>query len=132
MSSQLSQFKISPYVIPGLGITVTSENIMSDVQKFFNVTTKQLASPCRKRELVLPRQVAMYLHNQFTRLGHKRIGFIFNRERTSVLHSVEAIHNCLHSKVDTPEKIELQNFMRVHRYTVKPRVSTHFQIKARS
>lgn len=116
-----NQVKLSPYIIPG--IIYSPQKLESDVLDYFGVTAEELRSKSQKSKLVLPRQVVMYLYNQFTETGHKEIAKEYNRERTNVIHSVDLIHDYLHTKTETDIKIRLRGFMKFYGYPVKKRIS---------
>lgn len=128
---KISYQLISPYVVPGVE-RPSSEKILEDVQEYFEVTLSELRTHCRKRELVEPRQLAMYLHNQHTKLGHDAIAYMLDRDRTTVIHSIDVIHNYLNTKADTPEKVRLTKFMKFYGYPILPRISrSHANTKAK-
>lgn len=120
----------SPYVIPG--IEASSYRIFNDVQEYFNVTSAELSSNSRKQELVFPRQLVMYLHNQHTKIGHEAIAALLCRDRTTVIHSIDIIHDYLNTKAETPEKVKLTRFMKFYGYPILPRISrSHANTKAK-
>ncbi len=73
--------------------TMTIPAIMSLVAKSFSVHTEQLVSPSRKKEIVYPRQVAIYLCRRYTGEPLQAIGEAFMRKHSSVIHSLETIEN---------------------------------------
>jgi chromosomal replication initiator protein len=54
-------------------------------------------SPSRRQPLVLCRQIAMYLCRELTDLSLPKIGEHFQRDHTTVLHSVEKVKRILRS-----------------------------------
>ncbi len=62
--------------------------IVERVARFFQVQPRLLRGPRRERRLLLPRQVAMFLARQMTRLPLQRIGRYFGgRDHATVLHA---------------------------------------------
>ncbi|MDD6920542.1 MAG: chromosomal replication initiator protein DnaA [Eubacteriales bacterium] len=62
------------------------------VCKYFDITTKDLISKKRSREIAYPRQIAMYLSRNMTDMSLPKIGKAFgNRDHTTVLHAFEKI-----------------------------------------
>lgn len=57
----------------------------------FKVSVKEMQSRSRKRKLTFPRQVAMYLSRKHTNESLADIGKIFNRDHSTVLHSIKAV-----------------------------------------
>ncbi len=59
----------------------------------FNVSVKDLQSRSRKRMFAFPRQVAMYLARKYTDESLADIGRVFNRDHSTVLHSIKVVAN---------------------------------------
>ncbi len=57
----------------------------------FSLEVKQICSRSRKKEIALPRQIAMYLSRKYTDCSLQVIGKEFNRDHATVLHSVRKI-----------------------------------------
>ncbi|MBI3257996.1 MAG: chromosomal replication initiator protein DnaA [Ignavibacteriae bacterium] len=76
--------------------SITIQDIIREVTKFYNFPLEDLAGKSRKHEIVLARQVAMYLTKRYTPLSLKNIGTYFGgRDHTTVLHSCQMITNYL-------------------------------------
>jgi chromosomal replication initiator protein len=65
--------------------------IMKRVAVAFGVTEKALLGQSRLRNLLLSRQVAMYLARELTGLSLPRIGAAFGRDHTTVLHACRKV-----------------------------------------
>ncbi len=63
----------------------------------YGFSTEDLLSSSRRQPLVLARQIAMYLCRELTDLSLPKIGERFNRDHTTVLHSVEKVKRILRS-----------------------------------
>ncbi|MGF1617127.1 MAG: chromosomal replication initiator protein DnaA [Acidimicrobiia bacterium] len=63
----------------------------------FGFSPEDVLSPSRRQPLVMCRQVSMYLCRELTDLSLPRIGEAFNRDHTTVLHSVEKVKRVLRS-----------------------------------
>jgi chromosomal replication initiator protein len=57
----------------------------------FKVTVQELRSKSRKKEVAFPRQVAMYLARKYTEQSLADIGKAFNRDHSTVLHSIKVV-----------------------------------------
>ncbi len=57
----------------------------------FSLETRQIQSRSRKKEIALPRQIAMYFSRKYTDCSLQVIGKEFNRDHATVLHSVKKI-----------------------------------------
>ncbi len=75
-----------------LGGSLTAERIISAVAAQFGVAEDRLLSRDRTREVVLPRQVAMYLIREETSESLPRIGEVLGgRDHTTVMYGCEKI-----------------------------------------
>ncbi len=72
--------------------TASVETIMGGVAKFFNVKLADLRGPRRTKQLVTPRQIAMFLIRKHTSLSLPEIGKRFGgRDHTTVIHAVKKV-----------------------------------------
>ena len=67
------------------------EIIIDIVAKFFKTAPATLASRSRRREILLPRQLAMYLCHRYTDASFKQIGRALNKEHPSVSNAIRVI-----------------------------------------
>jgi len=71
---------------------VTPQLIMQTVADYYSITVNDLIRQTRRREITVPRQIAMYLTRDMTNLSLPQIGQVFgNRDHTTVLHGCEKI-----------------------------------------
>ena len=71
---------------------ISVDSIVSAVAKFFNIKVQDMKGPRRTRQLVVPRQVAMFLARRHTGLSLPEIGKHFGgRDHTTVMHAVRKI-----------------------------------------
>lgn len=82
------------------------EKIISEVAKTYNISEEDILSSKRTANLVIARQVAMYIARKTTDLSLKAIGETFGRDHTTVLHNVEKIENFLKDKPYQNELVE--------------------------
>jgi chromosomal replication initiator protein len=73
------------------------ETIIRNTAGSFGFSVDDVLSASRRQPLVLCRQVAMYLCRELTDLSLPKIGEHFNRDHTTVLHSVEKVKRILRS-----------------------------------
>jgi chromosomal replication initiator protein len=95
---------------------VSVEDVFSHICEYFQITKEDLIKKGRKKEVVYPRQIMMYLLR--TELGYSfsAIGEIFNgRDHTTVLHAVEKIERERDEKERT--KADILHFKEVLYYT---------------
>ena len=73
---------------------ITIEEIIKKVTEYYAVEPSVLNTRSRKREVVLVRQVAMYLAKKYLDLSTSKIGqYIGKRDHATVLHACKTITN---------------------------------------
>jgi len=81
---------------------LTPKQIISAVVAFFDINHDGLLGSSRKKELVVPRQIAMYLLREEIKCSYPSIGFeLGGRDHTTAMHAFEKIRKSL----DKDEKI---------------------------
>jgi chromosomal replication initiator protein len=71
---------------------VSDAQILKAVAEFFSVSIDDLVSHNRRREVVEPRQIAMYLLREISELSYPYIGEKMGRDHTTAIHSYEKIN----------------------------------------
>jgi chromosomal replication initiator protein len=87
----LDMVKETIHNIIGKQQDLTIETIRDFVAGQFKVTIKELQSRSRKKNITLPRQIAMYLGRKHTEQALGDIGSAFNRDHSTVIHSIRVI-----------------------------------------
>lgn len=76
--------------------SVSYEEVIKAVSDYFGVDVESLLGDSRSRDLMIPRQVAMYLLKNKLRYTYERIGNIFNgREHSAVMYSCKKLETLL-------------------------------------
>ena len=71
---------------------ITAELIMRTVSDYYGRSLSEMTGTTRKREITVPRQIAMYLAREMTGMSLPQIGNIFGgRDHTTVLHSCKTV-----------------------------------------
>ena len=83
--------------------------IAEKVCNYYQIKYGQLMSKYRGEEVTLARQMTMYLTKEKTELNGEEIAQIFNRDRTTVLHSISKIKGQLSNKFDDTIKKDVFN-----------------------
>ncbi len=79
--------------------------IKQQVAEFFDVSVAALSEKSRKKEIVIARQVSMFLIKEYTDLSLKMIGQQFGgRDHSTVIHALQSVKNML----DTDKKFRQQ------------------------
>ena len=67
---------------------ITLPRILETVARFYNVPEKDLKGKGRTKEIVIPRQVAMYVMREETERSLVEIGEVLGRDHTTVMHGI--------------------------------------------
>lgn len=71
---------------------ITVDRIIETVSLYFDVSINDIKGKKRHKEIVIPRQIAMYLSRELTELSFPKIGEQFgNKNHTTVIHAYEKI-----------------------------------------
>lgn len=81
--------------VVGVGSVLTTEMVCDLVSSQFKVPVKDLQSKSRKKEITIPRQIAMYLARKHTEQSLQEIGKVFRRDHSTVLHSIKVVSSKL-------------------------------------
>ena len=74
--------------------TITIDDIIKKVSEYYGVEVESINTRSRKREVVLVRQVAMYLSKKYLDMSTSKIGqYIGKRDHATVLHACKTIAN---------------------------------------
>jgi len=86
---------------------VDSAEIISAVCKYYNIQKEDLIGGGRKKELILPRQVAIYLMREQTSKSFPEIGKIFGgKDHSTIFHAEKRISELL--KIDANIKSDIE------------------------
>jgi len=75
----------------GAGRRVGPEDVIEVVAAFFQTTPAALASRSRRRDVLLPRQLGMYLCRRYTDASLTRIGRAFDRDHPAVSNAIAGV-----------------------------------------
>lgn len=65
--------------------------IMGVLYQYYRVNEAQITSSSRKHEVVVPRMVGMFLMRRYSPLSLLRIGHVFDRDHTTVMHAFKKV-----------------------------------------
>lgn len=101
------------YIIPGTYINIYKEyNIIEDVCKYFNISKNELISKSRERRFAEPRQIAIFIIRlKFKNYQLKKIGSIFNKDHSTILHSIKVVENQM--KINLKFKMMMNEIMEI-------------------
>lgn len=92
-------------VNPSGGRTVEGDVILNLVCEFYCIEIETIKKVSRKRSIVWPRQVCMYLMAYYTAISLFDIGKIFCKDHTTVIHSKDTVQDLMCSDEDIKEQI---------------------------
>ncbi|MEO8400030.1 MAG: chromosomal replication initiator protein DnaA [Ignavibacteriaceae bacterium] len=88
-------------------VNITIENITKVVCSYLNIDENKVRDKTRKKEVVLSRQIAMYLSKELTKSSLKTIGLHFGgRDHSTVIHSCNSIEQLKLNDSSLNEMIE--------------------------
>jgi len=106
LNLQLAMEALTDSSIARRKATTTSMDVIDAVTRFYKVSEKELIGRQRNRDIVAPRQVAMYLIRQETDGSLVDIGrALGGRDHTTVLHGIEKIERTLETDVQLRSQI---------------------------
>jgi chromosomal replication initiator protein len=86
---------------------LSAEFIRDFIARQFKISVRDLQSKSRKKTIAFPRQVSMYLARKYTEEGLVEIGKAFNRDHSTVLHSVRVISEAMARNGSIRGQVEL-------------------------
>ena len=86
---------------------ITAELIMNTVSDYYGLMLEDMTGPTRKREITVPRQIAMFLTREMTGMSLPQIGNVFGgRDHTTVLHSCKTVEANMSANTDVRAVVE--------------------------
>lgn len=88
----LAEEALKDLISPDANKQITPELIIDIVSEHYNITSQEIISSNKSRNITFPRQICMYLCRKFTELSLAAIGkSIGNRDHTTILHGIDKI-----------------------------------------
>ncbi|HSX24485.1 MAG TPA: chromosomal replication initiator protein DnaA [Candidatus Andersenbacteria bacterium] len=86
--------------------TVNADEIISAVSSYYNISSDELCGKSRKKEIVRPRQVAMYILRRESNMAFPSIGEHFSgRDHTTAMHACEKIEKLIDNDEELSQEI---------------------------
>lgn len=86
---ETAQTALKDLITPKQNKQISPELIMSVVANYYQINVNDLKSKKRSKEVVLPRQVAMYLCRNLLNMTFKDIGDFFAKNHATVIHAYD-------------------------------------------
>ena len=94
-------------IIKEIQSDVSVDFIQKTVSEYFKVDLESLKSKIKKREIVIPRQVAMYFCKRYTQLTLALIGENFGgRDHSTVIHALESVEDMMKTDSNFKSSVE--------------------------
>ena len=98
--------------------SLTPKEIIEAVAKFYNITYKEIISISRKKELVWPRQIAIYLIREELNTSYPTIGNeLGGRDHTTAMHAYNKIYQEVREKGNEKVKQEIESIRQLFGHT---------------
>jgi len=80
---------------------ITIDYIQKHISDHFNINIEELKDKTRKKDIVVPRQIAMYFAKEFTAFSLKAIGYHFGgRDHSTVIHAIQSVCDMMENNAD--------------------------------
>jgi chromosomal replication initiator protein len=87
---------------------LTAKQILEKTADFYDINMDEITGPKRDKEIVLPRQIAMYLIREELHLSYPKIAVeIGKKDHTTVMHGVEKVEREIDSNEQLRQEINL-------------------------
>ena len=87
---------------------ITSRQLLNIISEFFDLSINELIGASRKKELVVPRQIAMYLMREEMKSSYPNIGQeLGGRDHTTAIHAYSKINKEIKNNEKIRKDIEL-------------------------
>lgn len=94
---------------------LTINEIIDHVSRYYQITPEDIKGKKRTKNIVFPRQIAMYLSRELTELSFPKIGEEFgNKNHTTVIHAYEKISEEMETDLQIQNEVN-QLKQRLHR-----------------
>ena len=94
-------------IVKEIQADVSVDFIQKTVADFFKVELEAMKSKLKKREIVIPRQTAMYFCKRYTQLTLALIGENFGgRDHSTVIHALESVEDMMKTDANYKNSVE--------------------------
>ncbi|HLI50528.1 MAG TPA: chromosomal replication initiator protein DnaA, partial [Thermomicrobiaceae bacterium] len=72
---------------------LTADEVVDTVVDYYQISRRDILGPARRRDIVVPRQVAMFLMREETQASLVQIGQCLGRDHSTVMHGIDKIES---------------------------------------
>lgn len=86
---------------------ITPEMIIKAVASMFRIKEEDITSKRKTKEIVVPRQIAIYLCKNLTELSYNKIGEYFGgKDHSTIIHAIKKVESFIEEDDELKEKVE--------------------------
>jgi len=104
---EMAQEVLRDLINPDEKQEITPQFIIDVVAEHFNVSVADLTGSKRNKEIVFPRQIAMYLCREMTNAPLQQIGSFLKKDHTTIIHGIDKISTEIQSKAETENTVSI-------------------------
>lgn len=94
-------------ISPNTPNKITPQHIMNVVCEHLNIKPEEIKSKKRNEEIVIPRQIVMYLCSKYTDYSSTKIGEFLGKDHSTVLHGVSKLEADLENDENIKNKVDV-------------------------
>ncbi len=98
---------LKDFISPNTPNKITPQHILDVVCEHLNVKPEDIKSKKRNEDIVIPRQIVMYLCSEYTDYSSTKIGEFLNKDHSTVLHGVQKLKDDLENDDNLKGKVEI-------------------------
>ena len=94
-------------ISPNTPNKITPQHIMDVVCEHLNIKPEEIKSKKRNEEIVIPRQIVMYLCSKYTDCSSTKIGEFLGKDHSTVLHGVSKMEADLQNDENIKNEVDI-------------------------
>ncbi|TGK11746.1 chromosomal replication initiator protein DnaA [Leptospira fletcheri] len=87
-------------------LQLSQDKVIEYVSSLYNLDPREIMGKSRKKELIIPRHLCMFILHKCYRMNKSQIGRIFGGEHTTVIHAVRKIESLMKEDKNFSSKVE--------------------------
>ena len=98
---------LKDFISPNTPNKITPQHILDVVCEHLNVKPEDIKSKKRNEDIVIPRQIVMYLCSEYTDYSSTKIGEFLGKDHSTVLHGVQKLKDDIENDDILRGKVEI-------------------------